>query len=98
MSIEQGINPVFDTIPLISTFWSDGARRLMTEVNITSSTIPEELIVLPFDTIEWDIDDPKDAKISDTVLSDIFEILWIKQIGVSGLLLLGTNTGIVALS
>ncbi len=98
MSIEQGINPVFDTIPLISTFWSDGARRLMTEVNITSSTIPEELLVLPFDTIEWDIDDPNDAKISDTVLSDIFEILWIKQIGVSGLLLLGTNTGIVALS
>lgn len=98
MSNEQGINPVFDTIPLISTFWSDGARRLMTEVNITSSTIPEELIVLPFDTIEWDIDNPADAKISDTVLSDVFEILWIKQIGVSGQLLLGTNTGIVALS
>ncbi len=98
MSNEQGINSAFDTIPLISTFWSDGARRLMTEVNIASSTIPEELIVLPFDTLEWDIDNPADAKISDSVLSDIFEILWIKQIGVSGQLLLGTNTGIVALS
>lgn len=98
MSNEQGILPVFNTIPLISTFWSDGARRLMTEVNITSSTIPEELIVLPFDTIEWDIDNPADAKISDTVLSNVFEILWIKQIGVSGQLFLGTNTGIVALS
>lgn len=98
MSNEQGINPAFDTIPLISTFWSDGARRLMNELNITSSTTPEELIVLPFDTIEWDIDNPADAKISDTVLSDIFEILWIKQIGVSGQLFLGTNTGIVALS
>lgn len=98
MSNEQGINPSFNTIPLISTFWSDGARRLMTEVNIASSTIPEDLLVLPFDTLEWDIDNPTDAKISDSVLSDIFEILWIKQIGVSGQLMLGTNTGIVALS
>ena len=97
-SNEQAIDPAFATVPLFVNFWSDGNRRLMTISNIESALLPEELFSLPFNTIEWDINNTDECFLSDPVLNEIIDIYWIKQIGVSGQLLVGTDDGIVALA
>lgn len=90
-------NPAFTTLPLISYFWSDGARRMGIVANVASSCAPGQLMCLPFDTIEWDIDNPEETVLSDPFLNKIIAFYWIKQIGVTGLLMAGTDKGVIAL-
>ena len=91
-------NPVFETLPLISYYWSDGARRIGVVANIASSCAPGQLISLPFDTLEWDLDNPEEAILTDSLLNKTVAFYWIKQIGVTGLLMAGTDRGIIALA
>ena len=90
-------NPAFTTVPLITYFWSDGARRIGIVANVESSCAPGQLICLPFDTLVWDIDNPEEAILSDLVLNTVTALYWIKQIGMTGLLMAGTDLGLVAL-
>ncbi len=96
-SIETN-NPVFKTLPLISYFWSDGARRIGIVANVASSCAPGQLMCLPFDTLEWDLDNPEETILYDSVLNKGVGFYWVKQIGVTGLLMAGTDKGIVALA
>lgn len=96
-SIDAATNPAFTTLPQITAFWSDGARRIAVISNIESSCIPMELLSLPFNTLEWNITTPFNAILSDPILNSLFTFYWIKQIGVSGILMVGTENGIVAL-
>ncbi len=96
-SIEAN-NPLFETIPLTSYFWSDGARRIGIVANIASSCAPGQLISLPYDTQEWDLDNPEENILSDPLLNQTTGFYWVKQIGVTGLLMAGTNKGIIALA
>ncbi len=96
-SINAATDPNFATLPQIINFWSDGARRLALIANIQSSCIPEEIMSLPFDTITWNITNPLEAVINDPVLNKTASFYWIKLIGASGVILVGTNKGFVAL-
>ena len=95
-SIETN-NPVFETLPLVNYFWSDGARRMGIVANVASSCAPGQLICLPFDTLEWDLDNPEETILSDSLLNKTVGFYWIKQIGVTGLLMAGTDKGVLAL-
>ena len=96
-SITAATDPLFATLPQIIHFWSDGARRIAAVSNIESSCIPEELLSLPFNTLEWDIENPDEAILVEPTLNNFKAFYWIKQIGVSGLLMVGTNKGVAAL-
>ncbi len=96
-SITAGTSPAFATLPQITAFWSDGERRIASVANIGSSCTPEDLLSLPFNTIEWDLTEPDDAVLSDPVLNRVRDFYWIKQIGVTGILMVGTDNGLVAL-
>lgn len=87
----------FDTLPQNLQFWSDGARRLAIVTNIQSSCLPFDIISLPFSNQQWNIQTPSDAFLADPLLMPIESFYWIKLIGSSGLLMVGTNQGIVAL-
>jgi len=95
-SIET-MNPAFANLPLISYFWSDGARRLMIIDNIQSSCGFDQILSLPFNTLLWDIPTVDDAVIEDPVVNSTPDMYWIKQIGITGILLVGTNMGVIAL-
>lgn len=90
-------NDFFETLPLTTYFWSDGARRIGIVANIASSCAPGQLLSLPFDTLEWDLDNPVENILSDSLLNKTTAFYWIKQIGVTGMLMAGTNKGIIAL-
>lgn len=90
-------NPNFQTIPLITSFWSDGARRIMIVPNIQSFCAAAELLSFPFNTIEWGINSPNEQLLDQSVINDASAFYWVKQIGVTGILLVGTNSGVVAL-
>ena len=96
-SIDSQTNPIFTTLPLFSYFWSDGARRIMTVDNIGSSCAPEDLLSLPFDTIAWNVKNIDKSLIDDPILNKGIAYYWVKQIGMSGLLITGTDNGVMAL-
>ena len=96
-SITATTDPNFAVLPQITYFWSDGARRLAIVNSSTLSCLPQDVMSLPFNTLEWDIQEPEEALLSDTVLDEASAYFWIKQIGVSGLLMVGTNQGVMAL-
>ena len=96
-AINAATNPMFTTLPLFSYFWSDGARRIATVDNIGSSCAPEDLLSLPYDTIAWNVNNIDKSLLDDPTLNKSTAFYWVKQIGVSGLLMTGTNNGVMAL-
>lgn len=96
-SIDAATDPNFTAIPLISYFWSDGARRISVVENIQSSCAPTQLLSLPFNTVQWNIPSPNDALLNDPWLNDRTAFYWVMQIGVSGSLYAGTEKGVLAL-
>jgi hypothetical protein len=87
----------FVTIPPITYFWSDGNRRIMISPNLIQQCTQQKLLSFPYNTIVWNILNPNDAFIQDDVLDCTKTYYWIKQIGASGILLVGTHKGVVAL-
>jgi hypothetical protein len=90
-------NAQFATIPLITYFWSDGARRIMVNPDIDNFCTPFELLSFPFNTIEWNISNPNNALLDVPTLNTALTFYWVKQIGVTGVLLVGTDHGVIAL-
>jgi len=97
-STTAGTDTNFATLPLFSYFWSDGARRIFTVDNIQSSCLPEQLMCLPFNAAEWDITNPNEALLNDPIFSSVSAFYWVKQIGVSGILMVGTDKGVIGLA
>ena len=90
-------NTLFNTLYPIIYFWSDGGRRMaIVKRNIDASSV-NKLLSLPFDTITWQAINPALRTLSTPLLNAICSFNWIKQIGSTGFLFVGTNQGIVAL-
>lgn len=88
--------PQFTALNPISFFWTDGARRLFIMATTGGSGLtPNRMYVLPYDTSEHNVLNP--TVISDMVLDSITRFYWLKQLGGTGLLLAGTNNGVVSL-
>jgi hypothetical protein len=89
--------PRFTTLPSINYFWSDGARRFFIIRRPNGCPSFGSMMVLPFNVIEWDVVNPADNILVDPTLSTVQSFYWVKQIGTTGIVMAGTNKGVVAL-
>lgn len=99
-SINSSKSANFTTLDPITYFWSDGGRRFFiinpSQKGCTSST-SNTLLVLPYDTIGWDITQPDQNIDLDPILNTIESYNWIQDIGATGIIIAGTNQGVVGL-
>ncbi|MFZ5954364.1 MAG: hypothetical protein ACOYT8_04690 [Candidatus Dependentiae bacterium] len=96
ISKEQLTNPAFAILPAIHYFWTDGNRRLFV-TTANGCCKGNSLFSLPYDTLDWRISSPNQTIIITPIVTSTRTINWVKQIGATGLLLLGTSQGIISL-
>jgi hypothetical protein len=87
----------FTTLAPIISFWSDGARRLFTVKRSNQTTNRYRLLSLPFNTRNNSINASSEALLSDPALATSAVFYWTQQIGATGIVMAGTDTGVVAL-
>ena len=85
----------FKLLDPITFFFSDGGRRFFIFNRTQDPPCKNKIGVIPFCIPEWNVTKPR--VLTHPVLDTICRFYWIKQIGVSGLLMAGTGTGVVAL-
>ncbi len=87
----------FQTLDPISHFWSDGARRFFVIKRMQDPYCLTQLLSFPYNTIEWCITNPGSYVIFDPVVWNAQRFYWVHQIGFSGSLMAGTDSGVIAL-
>lgn len=87
---------LFPTFDHIFGFWSDGTRRFLITQPASSSTASMNLAILPFNTQEWNAQNLLPLQFGP--LSTLSQFYWVQSIGASGLVLSGTNTGVVGIA
>jgi len=92
------IDQAFKFFEPITHFYSDGARRFFA-INSPDCyyCTRNRLFVIPFDIVEWNIKKPTTQVLIERVLKQQKQFFWTKTIGASGLLMAGTEKGVVAL-
>jgi hypothetical protein len=90
----------FATLDPITYFWSDGGRRFFiinpSQQGCVSPT-GNTLLVLPYDTTDWDVTQPDQDIGMDPILNTIDSYNWVQDIGATGIIMAGTNQGVVGL-
>ena len=89
--------PDFQTLDQISYFWTDGNRRLFIQSPLNQCWCRNKLLSLPFATCKWHIKDPCFQFLVDPILEGAKFFNWISHIGATGILMVGTNDGVIAL-
>lgn len=83
----------FQTLPLLYSIYSDGNRRFV----VYAQNINQHyLVALPYNVDVWNVTDPQ-APINSSVIQGTNAYYWIAQIGSTGMLMAGTNNGVIAL-
>jgi len=90
-------NQFFNTFDATTNFWSDGARRFLIVFRQQDGSTIRRLLVTPYDTIEWAVSDPRADVLVEPLLTNNDLFFWVKQIGATGILMAGTESGIIAL-
>jgi hypothetical protein len=91
-------NSAFEQINPISYFWSDGARRFFVISRPEESTTRNRLMSFPFNTLEWRVCAPgRTILLFDPYVTATKRFFWVKQIGITGILMAGANNGVIAL-
>ncbi len=85
----------FRSLDPITHFWTDGARRYFITTKLDSAPCKNNIMVLPFRSLEWNT--PQPQVLSNPVLEQYNYFYWVRMIGATGLLMIGTDQGIVAL-
>ena len=83
------------TLDPIIYFHSDGGRRFFLFNRVQDPPTQIRLGVIPYHIEEWNVTQPE--LINYPTLSVLNQMYWIKQIGATGLLLLGTGSGVIGL-
>lgn len=82
-------------------FWSDGARRFFITQNTANFnkrvTAQNNLVVLPFDAHAWGAPSVDDQVVDNDTINSARSMYWIRTIGASGIILMGINSGVMAL-
>lgn len=86
-----------NTLEPISYFWTDGLRRFIIAKNNGEFGGYNHLIVLPFDLIEWGVNSIENQFVDSGVPLTVGTYYWIRTIGASGIILAGTDSGVIAL-
>lgn len=85
----------FTTLDILNYFYSDGGRRFFI-FNRTSDPADEsQLAVIPYDVSEWNIIAPD--IITESIVDTARRLYWIRSIGPTGIILAGTNQGVIGL-
>jgi hypothetical protein len=88
----------FESINPITYYWSDGARRFFIVNTTTCSTLSNALMSFPFNTPEWRVCAPGQQILCfDPYIAATKHFFWVKQIGATGILMAGTQDGVIAL-
>lgn len=87
----------FLTLDPLRYFWSDGARRLFIINRPYDVSTKNKLMSFPYNVQIWNIAYPEQTIIYDPIIAAISRFYWIKQIGTTGILLVGTDNGVAAL-
>jgi hypothetical protein len=90
-----GSPPAFNFFDPISYFFSDGTRRFFIINPTQDPGVENKIMVSPFNVTEWNVGIPQ--ILSNPILQQQSRFYWIKQIGITGLLLAGTDSGVVGL-
>lgn len=77
-------------------FWSDGARRFFILSNPAIPSQVNMLGVLPFDTLEWNAMSVRTVTDPGVGLRNRF--FWVRSLGDTGMIMAGTNKGVIALT
>lgn len=81
-------------------FWSDGARRFFITQNKNNfterTTAQNNLLVMPFDAATWGVPSISDQIVDNETVNSAQALYWIRAIGASGIILMGTNSGVIA--
>ena len=87
----------FPSIEFSNHFWTDGGRRFLLTQEKNSNGI-NNILPIPFNSTSWNITKEEPPILNNETLSNnkINFYHWIKQIGASGVLMAGTDKGIVA--
>lgn len=88
-------NNTFVTLDPITHFWSDGGRRFFIFNRVVDAANENKLGVLPFDAAAFNLSSA--TILTHPILQKIKRFYWIKVIGASGLVLAGTEQGVVGL-
>lgn len=88
-------DPVFQMISPISNFWSDGGRRFFILQSNCKGLLVQELLAMPYDVAQWGVTRP--AVLTDPIFETVGTLYWIQQIGATGIVMAGTNSGVIAL-
>jgi hypothetical protein len=89
--------PSLQTLPPITGFWTDGTRRLFIVKQPQDAPACNRIMSLPWDVFQWDIIQPQATILDAAALTTVQAIYWLQQIGATGILMAGTNKGVVAL-
>lgn len=89
--------PAFATLQPITYFFSDGARRLFVANAMVNNPAATTILSFPWDVQTWNVTDPATTQFLYPALSSSNGFFWVKQIGATGIVMAGTNQGIVAL-
>jgi hypothetical protein len=91
-------NSAFEQINPISNFWSDSARRFFVISRPEESATRTYLMSFPFNSLEWRVCAPgRTILLFDPYVTATKRFFWVKQIGITGILMAGTNNGVIAL-
>ena len=90
-------NAVFDSIDPITHFWSDGARRFFIINKTNDSQCINKLLSFPYNTTEWNVVNPGQHILFDPTIKITQRFYWVHHIGASGILMAGTDSGVIAL-
>ena len=91
----QTSSTLFTTLYPLINFFFDGGRRFFVFNRTTDPADQVKLGMIPFDISTWNIAQPD--IINNPTLSTIDRIFWVQQIGASGLLMVGTEKGVLGL-
>lgn len=90
-----GSPPGFATFNPITYFFSDGTRRFFLVSRLQDRSGMNNIMVSPYNVAQWNLTTP--TLLSFPIVNQVNNFWWVKEIGVTGLLLAGTNTGIIGL-
>ena len=90
--------PAFELIDPITYFWSDGARRFFIINRQQDPGTCNRLMSFPYNTLQWRVCAPgQQILLFDPYVTATQRFFWVKQIGITGILMAGTNDGVIAL-
>jgi len=92
-----GNSAAFANFEPMTHFFTDGARRFFVINRQLDPFTSNNLMIMPFDTAAWNINDQAQTIVADPQLKNIDAIFWVHQIGATGSLLIGTNAGVFSL-